>query len=195
MADSITACSKAKIESRLEVLLVSSVMDVLREDVVGLVKTREAALMDVLREDIVGLVKTREAAPEASDKALGFPSPVGDTANPSIVFRRRSNGIMGSFKWSSDSSPSSANEQRVFGLMGGDAMNPLSLQSRRSIEELGTRVSETLLWLVPNSSKSTGVFAGGGLSVCAQFGSGEEYGGNEVRVPDRIGGLQDNVAE
>lgn len=154
-----------------------------------------SSVRDVLREDIVGLVKTREAAPEASDKALEFLSPVGDTANPSIVFRRRSKGIMESFKWSSDSSPSSANEQRVFGLMGGDAMIPLSLQSRRSIEELGTRVSKPLLWLVGSPSRSAGVFAGGGLSVCAQSGSGEEHGGKEVRVPDRIGGLQDDVAE
>ena len=152
-------------------------------------------IRDVLWEDLVGLVKTREAAPEASNKALEIPSPVGDPAKPSTVFRRRSKGIMESFKWSSDSSPSSANEQWVLGLMGGDAMSPLSLHSRRSIGELGTRVSETLLWLVPIPNRSAGVFGSGGLSLCAQSGSGEEYGGNEVRVPDRTGGLQEDVAE
>ena len=108
MAVSITACSKPKIELRLEVLSVSSVRD-------------------VLREDIVGLVKAREAAPEASDKRLEFPNPVGDTASPSIVFRRRSKGIIESFKWSSVNSLSSDNEQRIFGLIDGDAVVPLSL--------------------------------------------------------------------
>lgn len=105
MAISITACSKAKMESRLELVFVSSVMD-------------------VLREEMVGLVKTREAAPEASDIAFEFPSPVGDRANPSIVFRCRSEGIRESFEPSPGSSPSSAVEPRVFGLMCGEAMIP-----------------------------------------------------------------------
>ena len=54
-------------------------------------------------------------------------------------------------------------------------------------------MSGTISWLV--HSRSAGVFAGGTLSVCARSGSGEEYGGNEVKVPDRIGGLQGDVAE
>ena len=93
-------------ESLLEVLFVMSVMD-------------------VLREEIVGLVKTREAVPEASDKALEIPSPVGDTATPSLVFRCRSKGIIAFLESSSDSSASSAGERSVFGIICGDAMTAL----------------------------------------------------------------------
>ena len=35
-------------------------------------------VMDVLREEIVGLVKTREAGLEPSDMVLEIPSPCGD---------------------------------------------------------------------------------------------------------------------
>ena len=85
-------------ESRLEVLFVNSVMEVLREEIVGLVNTREAGL-------------------ETSDVVLEIPSPVGDMATSSIVSRRRSKGFGFPIESRSDDLPCSADVRNAFGLI------------------------------------------------------------------------------
>ena len=90
-------------ESRLEVLLMVSVREVLREEIVGLVKTRDATL-------------------EPSDKGLEIPSPLGDTVTSFISWRR-----IASLGSSSGSSFCSVNGPSVVGLVSGDARIPLPL--------------------------------------------------------------------
>lgn len=161
-------------ESRLEVLVVTSVMEVFREEIVGLVKTWEVAL-------------------EPSDKALKIPSPAGHTATSLIVFRRRSNGFI--FESSSDDSSCSANGRNVVGLIFGDTVISLPPLPSGSKSMLGMFVSEVfLLCLVPIPRRSAGVFACGRLSVCVQLDRGEEYGGKLAIVPDRSGVLRLSVA-
>ena len=113
-------------ESRLEVLVVTSDMEVLPEDIAGLVNTWEAAL-------------------EPSDKALVIPSTVGDTATSLFVFRRRSNGFIASFESSPDRSSCPVNGLSTVGLACGDAIAPsLSLRFSSSWK-LGTSVSDVFL--------------------------------------------------
>ena len=88
-------------ESRLEVLLVIPVVEVLREELVGLVKTRETGL-------------------ELSDMAPEIPSPHGDRAVLSIVLRRRSDVFMSHSHLDSDDPASSVNGRNEFGLTCGD---------------------------------------------------------------------------
>lgn len=143
IAISTTADSMENVESRLEMLLVASVMEVPREEIVGLVKTAEAAL-------------------EPSDKALEYPSPVGDIAMSSIVFRCRSTGFLASFGSSSDRSSCSVNERCRFGLRCGPMTVPLPLPSLPldSKLKMGMSVSDVFLsWLLPSPSRSAGVFA------------------------------------
>lgn len=87
-------------ESRLDVLVVVSVMDDLGEEVVGLVETREAAL-------------------ELSDMALNIPCPVGEKSTSLIVSRRCCNGFSVTF------GSSSVHGCSVVGLACGDAIIPL----------------------------------------------------------------------
>ena len=84
-------------ESRLEVLVMVSVMDVLGEEVVGLVETREAAL-------------------EPSDMALSIPSSVGEKSTSLIVSRRCCNGFSITF------GSSSVDGCSIVGLACGDAI-------------------------------------------------------------------------
>lgn len=127
-------------ESRLEVLVVRSVLDVLREEIVGLVKIWEAAL-------------------EPSDKALDISSPVGLTATSLFVFRRSSNGFMASFESSRDRSSCSANGRSVVGLMCGDATVFLPSRLPVSKSKLGMSASDVfLLCLVPSPKRSAGAF-------------------------------------
>ena len=79
------------------------------------------SVLDVLREEIVGLVKIWEATLDPSGKAPNIPSPGGLTATSLFVFRRSSNGLMASVESSNDGSPCSAKGRSVFGLMCGDA--------------------------------------------------------------------------
>lgn len=104
-----------------------------------------ASVMDVLREDIVGLVKTREAALEPCDKALEIPRPVGDVANLSIAFRHGSKGFRSSFESNSDSSEGSVNRRNVSGLICGGAIIPLPLLSPRPRRKSGMSVSDIFL--------------------------------------------------
>lgn len=113
-------------ESRLEVLVVTSVMEVLPEDIAGLVNTWEAAL-------------------EPSDKALEIPSPVGDTATSLFVFRRRSNGFIASFESSPDRSSCPVNGRSIVGLACGDAIVSLPSLRSRSSWKLGMSVSDVFL--------------------------------------------------
>ena len=77
-------------------------------------------VVEVLREEIVGLGKTRETGLELSDMAPVIPSPHGDTAALSIVLRRRSNVFMSPSHFESDDSASSVNGRNVFGLTCDD---------------------------------------------------------------------------
>ena len=113
-------------ESRLEVLVVTSVMEVLPEDIAGLVNTWEAAL-------------------EPSDKALDILSPVGDTATSLFVFRRRSNGFIASFESSPDRSSCPVNGRSIVGLACGDAIVSLPSLRSRSSWKLGMSVSDVFL--------------------------------------------------
>lgn len=128
-------------ESRLEVLVVTSVMEVLREEIVGLVKSREATL-------------------EPSDKVLDMPSPVGDTATSLVVFRRLPNGFSASFESSSDRSFGSVNGCSVAKLVCSEVIIPLPPLPSDSNWKLGMSVSEVfLLCWVPRPRSSAGVFA------------------------------------
>ena len=142
IAISTTADSKAKIESRVEVVVVNSVMELLREDIVGLVKTREAAL-------------------EPSDSALEIPSPVGGTATSLFVFRRHSNALIAPLESSSDSSSCSIKGRSVVGLLCCGAILPLPSLPSGSDRKLGMSVSDVVvLCLLMCTRRSAGVFPG-----------------------------------
>ena len=81
-------------------------------------------VIEDLWEEIAGLVKHREAALEPSEKGQEHPSPVGDTSI-SLVFRRRSKGVMGLFESIPNDSSCSVKDRSVFGLVCGDAITPL----------------------------------------------------------------------
>ena len=128
-------------ESRLEVFVVASVMEVLWEDNVGLVNTREAAL-------------------ESSDNALEIPSPLEEIETSLFVFRRRSNGFIASFKSREDRSSCSVNGRSVFGLVCGDATVPWPSLRSCSSWKVGMSVSDFFrVCLIPSPRKSAGVFA------------------------------------
>ena len=86
-------------------------------------------VVEVLREEIVGLVKTWETGLELSDMAPAIPSPHGDTAVLSIVLRRCSDVFMSPSHFESDDPASSANGRNVFGLTCGDIELLLPLTS------------------------------------------------------------------
>lgn len=119
------------------------------------------SVAEVLREEIVGLVKTREAALEPSEKALENPSPVGDTATSLVVFRRCCSGFSASSESSSDRSSCSVKVGlSVFGLSCGDAVIPLPSLPSDSNSKLNMSVSEVfLLYLFSSPRRSAGVFA------------------------------------
>ena len=77
-------------------------------------------VVEVLREESVGLVKTRETGLELSDMAPEIPSPHGDAAVVPTVLRRRSDVFMSPSHCESDDPASSVNGRNVFGLTCGD---------------------------------------------------------------------------
>ena len=77
-------------------------------------------VVEVLREEIVGLVKTREPGLEVSDMALEIPSPHGDPAVLSTVLGGRSDVFMSHPNFESDELGSSVSGRNVFGLTCGD---------------------------------------------------------------------------
>ena len=97
-------------ESRFETLLVNPVVEVLREEIVGLVKIRETGL-------------------ELSDMTPEIPSPHGDTAVLSTLLRCRSDVFMSPSHFESDDPASSVNGRIVFGLTCVDEEIPLPLIS------------------------------------------------------------------
>ena len=153
------------------------------------------SVAEVLREEIVGLVKTREAALEPSDQALKSSSLVGDTATSLVVFRRWCSGFSVSSESNSETSSCSVNVGRsVFGLIVGDAVIPLSTLPSEFNSKWNMSESEVFLWYsIPRSS--AGVFACGRLFAWVQLGRGEEYGGKLATVPDRGGGVRRDEAE
>lgn len=117
------------------------------------------SVLDVLREEMVGLVKIWEAALEPSDSALDIPSPVGLTATSMVVFRRSLNGFMASFESSRDSPSCSANGCSVFGLMCGDAMMFVPSLTPDSKSQLGMSAPDVFpLFLLPSLKRSAGAF-------------------------------------
>ena len=83
------------------------------------------AAEEVLREEIVGLVKPRDTELELSDIAPEIPSPSEDIVTSSSVSRGRSNGFVSPFESSSGDPICRANGRKVFGLTCGDVNNPL----------------------------------------------------------------------
>ena len=133
-----------------------------------------ASVVEVLREEIVGLVKTREAALDPSEKGAETPSPLGEIATSSTVFPRRSNDFIASFESSSDCSSCSFDRRRVLGLPCGDANIPLPSLLTGPRWKSSVSVSDVfLMWLIPSPSSSAGVFAWWEPSVGLQLDSGE----------------------
>lgn len=79
-----------------------------------------SAAMEVLGEEYAGVVKPRDTGLETSEIALKIPSPFGDIATSSTVFRRRSNGFMSPFGPNADDPLCSVDGRNVFGLTWGD---------------------------------------------------------------------------
>lgn len=177
MAISTTADSGSKFESRLEVMVVTEVTELLGEDIVGLEKTCEAAL-------------------EPSDTGLKFLSRVGDIATSLFVFLRRSNALIAPVESSSDCSSCSVIGQSVVGLLCGDATITLPAIASGSRRNLGMSVSVVFLsCLVTCGRRSAGVFPYWKLAAWVKSGWEEGYGCKLVEVSDGRGAGGPECAE
>ena len=124
-------------------------------------------VVEVRREEIVGLGKTRETGLELSDMGPEIPSPHGDTA---LVRRRRSDVFMSPSHFESDDPASSVNGRNVFGLSCGDIEILLPSTSFVSRWKLSVSVSgDLLVWVISSPNISDGVLGCWRPSVWSQL--------------------------